>query len=479
MKSIKIELFTEICEMEDGEPVKLLAEAKVAFYLKTNDKIAWIVRENVNLVAIAHTSDFLVNDFSEGATKKVEIKLKLLNMANGVVEREFGYTLVCPYPILEIVCELTATSGYPLLNVFARLEDFRNAVYVFSCPCDCKENELRKEIQVIMERCNRQNSRNFHWGASVSFMKVSALLNGHYWLNVILNQGEFILYEMAVKDVSHTPSGFQVDCVNHVRSNELELSPFSWKLVDFSPDRQNMAVIGRGSYVFYIGLVFLDMMSLTVIAEVQLKGFHFVADAKYSISGNFFLALCSGQQIKMPESDSRHSGIDFEDCKSVVIWDTLGNLLHKINISASRITPLSSYELILSPHDDYFVVPQCGIDGDKRQFSMFLKHTLNFSKFEVQFDAEEILRMYHEKGTENYTSCCISPSGHQLMVTHCCSANVDDRSQDVSSMLVYKMSNSPTALKVLCRVAVRKHIPVQRLSPQEVPEDILSFLNWC
>lgn len=465
--------------MADVGTAKLLAKAQLPFYFKTNDKIAWIARENVNLVAIAHTSDFLVNDFSQGATKKGEIKLKLLNMENGVVEREFGYTLVFPYPALEIVCDLTPTSGYPLLNVFARLEDFRNAVYVFSCPCDCKENTLQKEMQVIMERCNRRNSRNFLWGASVSFMKVSALLNGRYWLNVILNQGEFILYEMTVKEISHTPSGFQVDCVNQARSKELELSPFSWKLVDFSPDQQNMAVIGRGSYVFYIGLVFLDLTSLTVIAEVQLKGFHFVADAKYSISGNFFLALCSGQRIKMPESDGRQSGIDFEDCKSVVIWDTLGNLLHKVNISASKSTPLSSYELFLSPYDNYFVVPQCGIDGDKRQFSTFLKHTLNFSKFEVQFDAEEILRMYHEKETENYTSCSISPSGHQLMVTHCCSTNADDRSQDISNLLVYKMDKSPTALKVLCRVAVRKHFPVQRLSPREVPEHILSFLNWC
>lgn len=328
--------------MADVGTAKLLAKAQLPFYFKTNDKIAWIVRENVNLVAIAHTSDFLVNDFSQGATKKGEIKLKLLNMENGVVEREFGYTLVFPYPVLEIVCDLTPTSGYPLLNVFARLEDFRNAVYVFSCPCDCKENTLQKEMQVIMERCNRRDSRNFLWGASVSFMKVSALLNGRYWLNVILNQGEFILYEMTVKEISHTPSGFQVDCVNQARSNELELSPFSWKLVDFSPDQQNMAVIGRGSYVFYIGLVFLDLTSLTVIAEVQLKGFHFVADAKYSISGNFFLALCSGQRIKMPESDGRQSGIDFEDCKSVVIWDTLGNLLHKVNISASKSTDRKS-----------------------------------------------------------------------------------------------------------------------------------------
>ena len=461
--------------------MKLLAKAQVPFYFKTNDKVAWIARGNANFVAIVHTSDGLENDFRQGATKKVEIKLKILNMENGEAERDLAHTLVFQYPVLEIVCDLTLTSKNPLLNVFARLEDFRSGVYVFSCPNNREEKELRKEMAVILDICNRQNRRNFHWGASVSFMKVSALHCGCYWLGVILNDGEFILYEMAVKETTHKSGGIQVHCVNHIRSNEMELVkvPFSWRLLDFSPDQKKMAVIGRGTYVFYIGLVFLDMNSFTVMAETKLKGFHFVADAKYSTEGNFFLALCSGQRIKMPESDSRQSGIDFEECKSVLIWDTVGNLLHKVNIGGSRDSPMSVYEFFLSPYDDYIVIPQSGVDADKRQFSVFSKHTLSFSKPEVQFDAEEVLHMYHKKETENYTSCTISPSGHQLLVTHCCSANMEDRSQDVSNLLVYKMNNSPTALKALCRLAVRKHTPLEKLKWQEVPKDILSFLNWC
>ena len=461
--------------------MQLLAKANVPFYLKNNDKIAWIARENVNIVVIVRTLLVMENDFNQGATKRVEIKLKVLNMQSGEIERELNYTLFFPHPVLEIVCDLTPTDNYPLLNVFARLEDFRNTVYVFSCPRNCEVNVLHKEMEVSLDRCSRQNIGNFHWGSSVNFLKVSALLNGRYWINVILNQGEFILYMMTVKEVSLNPSGFQINCVNQIRSNEMELVnvPFAWKLLDFSPDQQAMAVIGRGLYLFYIGLVFLDLSSLSVLAEIQLKGYHFVADAKYSTTGNFFLALCSGQRIKMPDSDGRLSGIDFEDCKSVLIWDTSGNLLHKININTSREGPLSSYELFLSPHDNYIVIPHSGSDSENRQVSLFFKHTLDFSKSEVQFDAEEILRIHHEKGTENYASCTISPSGHQFLVTHCCSSDMDDRNQDISNLLVYKMDNSPTALKVLCRLAVRKHFIVHRLSRREVPEDILSFLNWC
>ena len=468
--------------------VELVAKAQVPFYFKTNDKVAWITRENVNLVAIAHTSVFMENDFSQGASKKVEIKLKLLNMETGDAEMDLGYILVFPCPVLEIVCDLTSTRGYPLLNVFARLEDFRSGLYVFSCPCDHEKEILQKQLEMFLDGCNRHNSGNFRWSASVNFMKVSALRNGRYWLSVILNDGEFILYEMAVREVSsHIPScsarGFemQVYCVNHITSNEMELKnvPFSWRLLDFSPDQRNMAVVGRGSYGFHIGLVFVDMNSFTVNAKVHLKGFHFVPDAKYSIEGNFFVALCSGQRTKMPESDSRQSGIDFEDCKSVLIWNTLGNLLHKINIGVNSESPLTAYELFLSPHDNYIVIPQSGVDCNKRQFSVFSKHTLDFAKHEVQFEAEEMLHMYHENGTENYTSCTISPSGHQFLITHCCSANTEDRNQDVSNLLVYKMNNSPTMLKVLCRVAVRKYFSVKNLKQHEVPKDILSFLNWC
>lgn len=462
--------------------VKLLTKAQVPFYFKTNDKVAWIARENVNLVAIVHTSDRLENDFSQGATKRVDIKLKLLNLQTGEIERELGYNLVLSSPVLEIICDLTATSGYPLLNVFARLEDFQSCAFVFSCPASPSANgeeALCKEIEVKLDRCNHRSDRNFHWGGSVSFMKVSALWNGRYWLGVILNDGEFILLEMAVKEVSPSSNHFHVHCVRNIKSNEIDLTnlPFSWRLLDFSPDQKNLAIIGRGSYVFYIGLVFLDVNSLTVVAKTQLKGFHFVADAKYSHMGNFFLALCSGQRIKMPLSDSRQSGIDFEDCQSVLIWDTLGNLLQKVNIG--RDSTLSAYELYLSPHDNFIVIPQSGVDCNKRQFSMFMKHSLNFSKPEIQFNAQELLRMDHEKGTDNYASCVISPSGHQLLVIHCCNVNTEDQSEDVSNLSVYRMSNSPTELKVLCRVAVSKHCEVQKLRLREVPKEILSYLNWC
>ena len=467
--------------MEDEGALKLLTKAQVPFYFKTNDKVAWITRENVNLAAIVRTSDRLEDDFTPGATRRVDVNLQLLNLQTGEIESEFGYNLVFPCAVLEIFCDLTTTCGYPLLNVFARLEDFRSCVLVFSCPASHrKDGKLLKETEVILERCKRQNSRNFHWGASVNFMKVSALQNGRYWLGVILNGGEFILLEMEVKETrSAGLSPFQVHCVNDIRSNEMELMnhPFSWKLLDFSPDQKNIAIIGRGSYVFFIGLVFLDVDSFTVIAETQLKGYHFVADAKYSQSGNFFLALCSGQRIKMLLNDNHQSGIDFEDCKSVLIWDTSGNILQKVNIEGHLKS--SVYELFLSPHDNYIVIPQSGIDSDKRQFSVFLKHRLDLSKREAEFDSKELLRLDHEKETDNYTSCKISPNGHQLLVTHCCNVNTEDRTEDVSNLLVYKMNDSPAELRVLCRMAVTKFYVVQNLKQHDVPKEILSYLNWC
>ena len=463
--------------------VKLLTTAQVPFYFKTNDKVTWIARENVNFAAIVHTSDRLENDFSQGATKRVDIRLKLLNLQSREIERELSYNLVLSCPVLEIICDLTTTSGYPLLNVFARLEDFQSCAFVFSCPASASangnEDVLRKELVVKLDKCNRRSDRNFHWGASVSFMKVSTLWSGRYWLGVILNDGEFILLEMDVNEGGSISNQLQVHCVRNIKSGEMDLTnlPFSWRLLDFSPDQKSLAIIGRGSYVFHIGLVFLDVNSFQVIAKTQLKGFHFVADAKYSHMGNFFLALCSGQRIKMPLSDSRQSGIDFEDCKSVLIWDTLGNLLQKVNIGGDPT--LSAYELYLSPHNNYIVIPQSGINCNKRQFSVFMKHSLDFSKPETQFDAREILRMDHEKGTENYVSCRISPSGHRLLAIHCCNVNSEDRSEDVSNLSVYKMTDSPTELKVLCRVAVNKHCAVQKLRLREVPKEILCYLNWC
>lgn len=466
-----------------GGELKLLTKAQVPFYFKTNDKVAWIARENVNIVAIAHTLHGLENDFSQGATKRIDIRLKLLNLHTGELERELGYNLVSSCPVLEIVCDLTPTSGYPLLNVFARLEDFRSCAFVFSCPAPDSADSggaLRKEIEVKLDRCNRQSNRNFHWGASVSFMRVSPLRNGgHYWFGVILNDGEFILLEMAVKKMSPTSADFHVQCVREIKSSEIELTnlPFSWRLLDFSPDLKSLAIIGRGSYVFYVGLVFVNLDSFTVNVETKLKGFNFVADAKYSHEGNFFLALCSGQRIKMPLSDSRQSGIDFEDCRSVLIWDTLGNLLQNVNFAGD--STLSAYELYISPYDNYIVIPQSGVDCNKKQFSLFLMHDLDFSKPETQFDAKEILRMDHEKGTDNYTSCNVSSSGHQLLVIHCCNVNTEDRSDDVSNLLTYKMNNSPADLRVLCRVAVNKQCDIHELGLQEVPKEILSYLNWC
>ena len=462
--------------------LKLLSKAQVPFYFKTNDKVAWITRENVNMVAIAHTLHGLDNDFSQGATKRIDIRLKLVNLQTDDIERELGYNLVLSCPVLEIVCDLTPTSGYPLLNVFARLEDFRSCAFVFSCPAlgsADRGDALRKEIEVKLDRCNRKSNRNFHWGASVSFMRVSPLRNGRYWLGVILNDGEFILLEMAVKEMSPTSADFHVRCVREIKSGEIDLTnlPFSWRLLDFSPDLKSLAIIGRGSYVFYIGLVFLDLDSLTVNVETTLKGFNFVAEAKFSHGGNFFLALCSGQRIKMPLSDSRQSGIDFEDCRSVLIWDTVGNLLQKVNFVGD--STLSAYEFYISPYDNYIVIPQTGTDCDKKHFSLFVIHDLDFSKPETQFDAKEILRMDHEKGTDNYTSCNVSSSGHQLLVTHCCSVNTEDRSEDVSNLFAYKMNNSPAELKVLCRVSVKKHCDIHKLGLQEVPKEILSYLNWC
>ena len=468
--------------VDAGGELKLLTKAQVPFYFKTNDKVSWITRENVNIVAVVHTLHNLDNDFSQGATKRIDIRLKLLNLQTGEMERELGYNLVLSCPVLEIVCDLTPTSGYPLVNVFARLEDFRSCAFVFSCPApgsaDCGK-ALRKEIEVKLDRCNRKSNCNFHWGASVSFMRVSPLRKGRYWLGVILNDGEFILLEMAVTEMSPNSADFQVQCVREIKSSEIDLTnlPFSWRLLDFSPDLKSLAIIGRGSYVFYVGLVFLDLNSFTVNVETKLKGFHFVADAKYSHGGNFFLALCSGQRIKMPMSDSRRSGIHFEECRSVLIWDTLGNLLQKVNFTGD--STLSAYELYISPYDNYIVIPQSGIDCNKKQFSLFLMHSLDFSKPETQFDAKGILRMDHEMGTDNYTSCNVSSSGHQLLVIHCCNANTEDRSEDVSNLLTYKMNNSPAELKVLCRVAVNKQCNIHKLGQQEVPKEILSYLNWC
>lgn len=468
--------------VDAGGELKLLTKAQVPFYFKTNDKVSWITRENVNIVAVVHTLHNLDNDFSQGATKRIDIRLKLLNLQTGEMERELGYNLVLSCPVLEIVCDLTPTSSYPLVNVFARLEDFRSCAYVFSCPApgsaDCGK-ALRKEIEVKLDRCNRKSNRNFHWGASVSFMRVSPLRKGRYWLGVILNDGEFILLEMTVSERSPNSADFQVQCVREIKSSEIDLTnlPFSWRLLDFNPDLKSLAIIGRGSYVFYVGLVFLDLDSFTVNVETKLKGFHFVADAKYSHGGNFFLALCSGQRIKMPMSDSRRSGIDFEECRSVLIWDTLGNLLQKVNFTGD--STLSAYELYISPYDNYIVIPQSGIDCNKKQFSLFLMHNLDFSKPETQFDAKGILRMDHETGTDNYTSCYVSSSGHQLLVIHCCNVNTEDQSEDVSNLLTYKMNNSPAELKVLCRVAVNKQCDIHKLGLQEVPKEILSYLNWC
>lgn len=191
--------------MADPAALELVAKAQVPFYFKTNDKVAWLTRENVNVVAIAHTSVFMENDFNRGASKKAQINLKLLNMDTGETETELGYVLVFPCPVLEIVCDLTQTSGYPLLNVFARLEDFRSGLYVFSCPCDHKLQEskvLQKTMEVTLDGCNLQNRGNFQCGTSVRFLKVSALCAGRYWLGVIFNDGDFILYEMAVKEAS-------------------------------------------------------------------------------------------------------------------------------------------------------------------------------------------------------------------------------------------------------------------------------------
>ena len=85
----------------------------------------------------------------------------------------------------------------------------------------------------------------------------------------------------------------------------------------------------------------------------------------------------------------------------------------------------------------------------------------------------------HDKGTDNYASCNVSSSRHQLLVIHCCNVNTEDRSEDVSNLLTYKMNNSPTKLKVLCRVAVNKQCDIDKLGLQEVPKEILSYLNWC
>lgn len=63
---------------------------------------------------------------------------------------------------------------------------------------------------------------------------------------------------------------------------------FLWKLFDFSFDQKSIVIIGRGFYVFFIGLVFIDVEFFIVIVEIQFKGYYFVVDVKYFKSGNFF-----------------------------------------------------------------------------------------------------------------------------------------------------------------------------------------------
>lgn len=84
--------------------------------------------------------------------------------------------------------------------------------------------------------------------------------------------------------------------MREIKSSEIDLINFLffWRLLDFSFDFKSFVIIGRGSYVFYVGLVFLDLDSFTVNVEIKLKGFNFVVDVKYFYGGNFFFALCSG-----------------------------------------------------------------------------------------------------------------------------------------------------------------------------------------
>ena len=454
--------------------MELLAMRQMPFYFKTNDKVAWIALENINLVVIVRTSDVTENDYSQGATKKIDIAVKFLDLETGEIVREFGHKLVFHCPLLELVCDLTLTSVHPLLNVFARLEDFQSRVIVFSC---ITGEELKKEAEISVKSCSQRGS-NFRWGTSVRFLKASPLRNDQYWLAVVLSDGEFLLFKMTVtqkltKDADH----IAISCTGSIRSSELNQvnAAFSWSLLDFSPDQKHVTIIGRGAYVFFcIGLVILDLDFLNVVAEEQLKGFHSVLEAKYSAEGNFFLALCSGERI----TRNQRGAVDFESSKSVVIWDAVGNLLHKINFLVSEVSATFCFEVFSSPHDNYIIIPQTGVNSMGNQFSVFFKHTLDFSQPESQLCSVEILRIHHEKGTDNYTSCFISPSGHQLLVIHCYRKNVDDENEEASNLMVYRMNNSPADLKVLCRIAVRNHYAVQKLRLSHIPKEMLSFLNW-
>lgn len=453
--------------MADTGAVELLMQAEVPIYFKPNDKFAWIVHENFNLLAIVYSSDLTGNDIYQGASKEVEVGLKLLE--TGQMERQVSYNLISYCPIVEIVCELATTDSYPLLNVFVRLADFRSSAFVFSCPCEYEgeDDELQEEVEVILDKLDYSPSEE-----SVSFMKASSLRDGRYWLSVFLNDGEFILFEMAVKEISYKSSRFEVHCVRYIRSDEMKLMvyenlPFIWTSVDFRPNREDMAIIGQAStfYFSYIYLVILDINSFTVVAATELKEVNFVADAKYTLEGNFFLTLCS----------SHADGHDVEDFKSVFVWTTSGTLVQDIDLAL----PSYNQELCLSPHGSYFAISQSGVDCDGRQQTVFLKHTVNVSKSEAKFDAEEMVRIYHEEGADNNIRFSISPSGHQIMVAHSWRKNMEDHSEDASHLLLYKMDNSPAELKVLCRVAVRKHCAYRNLTRQEVPGEILSFLHWC
>ena len=462
--------------MADTGAVHLLMQAEVPFYFKPNDKFAWIAHENFNLLAVVYISDLTGNDFYQGASKAVEVGLKLLDLETGQIEREITHNLISKCPFVEIVCDFAKTDSYPLLNVFVRLEDLRSSALVFSCPCEYEgeEDELQEEVEVIFDKLNQLNySPNEE---SISFMKASSLRNGRYWLSVFLNDGKFILFEMAVKEITCKSSRFEVHCDRFIRSDEMKLSvyenlPFIWTSADFSPaDEEDMALIGTGSTPYFscIYLVILDLSSFTVVAETELKGVYFVADAKYSLKGNFFLTLCSGH------TDDGHV---IEEFKSVFVWNMSGNLIQDIDLAL----PSYNLELCLSPHDTYFAISQSGVDCNGRQLTVILKHTLNFSKPEAKFDSKEMVQIYHEEETDNvnHMRFSISPSGHQMMVTYSWHKNMEDRTEDVSNLLVYKMDNSPTELKVLCRVAVRKYCAVHKLTRQDVPAEVLSFLNWC
>ncbi|KAL9980895.1 hypothetical protein ACROYT_G009535 [Oculina patagonica] len=453
--------------MANTGAVELLTQEEVPIYFKPNDKFVWIVHENFNLLAIVYTSDLTGNVFYQGATKQVEVGLKLLE--SGQMERQVSYNLISQSPMVEIVCELATTDSYPLLNVFVRLADYRSSAFVFSCPCEYEgeEDELQEEVEVTLDKLYCSPTEE-----SISFMKASSLRNGRYWLSVFLNDGKFILFEMAVKEISHKSSRFEVHCVRYIRSDEMELMvyenlPFIWTSVDFHPDQQDMAIIGEASSLYsYIYLVILEINSFTVVGDTELKGVYYVADAKYSLGGNFFLTLCSGHA---------DNGYGVEEFKSVFIWNTSGALVQEIDLAL----PSYNQELCLSPHDNYFAISQSGVDYNGRQLTVFLKHTVNVSKPEAKFDAEELVRIHRDEETDNNILFSISPSGHQIMVAHSWRRNKENHSEDVSNLLLYKMDNSPAELKVLCRVAVTKHYAFRNLTRQEVPGEILSFLRWC